>query len=269
MDAETDADLVQHIAEARLMLAQKLFDEGAYEDAVVAFGAVLEFVPNSVDARRGLEGAQRGLDLQTLDIPAKPEGSAAAQEPQVLQHLVAQHLSAEAASATPGGEQGEQVALEKPGKGEAAAQQAAGIELVFEEEGSIGILFEAASDLAPITVGKIKPDSQAARDVHKLAGLREGLILASVQGQPVTHLPFNDTLKLLSFLGRPLRLGFREAVDPTDAVSVAVVAAATPPRSYAAHLHAAGHPRADAHVGRCVARVPRIRVAQRALPRRA
>jgi vacuolar protein 8 len=74
MDAESDADLVQHIAEARLMLAQKLFDEGAYEDAVVAFGAVLEFVRRL--ARRGLEGAQRGLDIGT----ARQRAIAAAEE---------------------------------------------------------------------------------------------------------------------------------------------------------------------------------------------
>ena len=83
---EMEAEMVEHITAARVALGDKLFDEGAYADAVVAFAAALEFAPESEVARRGLEKAQRGLDIQTLRLPEHGDGS----EPQVLQHLVAQ-----------------------------------------------------------------------------------------------------------------------------------------------------------------------------------
>ena len=82
----------------------------------------------------------------------------------------------------------------------------------FEEEGGLGITFvkhdacEPGSELRVrlIIVLDVVADSAAAR----IAALRAGLVLSSVQDQPVAGLGFKATMDLIKAAGRPLRLGF-------------------------------------------------------------
>eukprot|EP01047_Picozoa_sp_COSAG01_P023103 COSAG01_NODE_1392_length_10483_cov_26.368163_13_plen_471_part_00 len=80
------------------------------------------------------------------------------------------------------------------------------IELCFEDEGALGILFGAADESSPTVVRRIKAGSQA--EVHVPAGLRQGLILSRVNGDDVTSLCFDEILRLVDTPTRPLRLTF-------------------------------------------------------------
>ena len=221
---DNDDDVVRHVVTERIALASQLFDAAQYEDAVVAYKAALAMpeIPSELhgQATRGLEQSERGLAMQPLDLPTESSG-----EPQVLEHLLRSHLSDSAGPE-------EAAEAEDPQAQTPRSPDAKELEVVFEETGPIGILFEAASDYAPITVGEVKPASQAA-SVKLPSGrmvITKGLVLRRVQGQSIDGLKFQNTLELLQNQERPLSLTFdRGAVSPSGSPQQRPSPASPPP----------------------------------------
>eukprot|EP01046_Picozoa_sp_COSAG06_P046645 COSAG06_NODE_6638_length_2843_cov_1.221129_2_plen_779_part_00 len=82
----------------------------------------------------------------------------------------------------------------------------------FEEEGSLGILFQADDEYGAVTIGGIGDGSAAERlgggGEGGQGGLEVGMVLVSVQGRVVVGMPFEEVLDILMEQGRPLTLGF-------------------------------------------------------------
>ena len=93
-----------------------------------------------------------------------------------------------------------------PGQGAVpTGGEATGVELVFEEEGSLGIAFAQFGDDKPAEIEAITAGGLASK--HKRAdSLKPGMVLASVQGKPVAS--FKQGVEAIKASKRPLSLRF-------------------------------------------------------------
>ena len=76
-------------------------------------------------------------------------------------------------------------------------------------------MWQAVSEYAPITIGQVKPASQAS----ERSELVRGLALLRVQGQSIQSLKFEQALQLLSNQQRPLKLTFSREPIPSPPAS--------------------------------------------------
>jgi hypothetical protein len=91
------------------------------------------------------------------------------------------------------------------------------VEATFEAPGWLGLVFQ--SGVVPLAIARIAADGLAADPAHDL---RQGMVLATVQGQAVEGRGYAEILGLLR-APRPLTLGFFNARS-----SVAIAPAAAP-----------------------------------------
>lgn len=90
--------------------------------------------------------------------------------------------------------------LPKPTGGEAL-----GVELVFEDEGSLGIAFAQFGDDKPAEIESLKPGGLAATHAQG-DKLKPGMVLTAVQGKPVAN--FKQGIDAIKKASRPLSLRF-------------------------------------------------------------
>ena len=90
--------------------------------------------------------------------------------------------------------------LPKPTGGEAL-----GVELVFEDEGSLGIAFAQFGDDKPAEIESLKPGGLAATHAQG-DKLKPGMVLTAVQGKPVAN--FKQGIGAIQKASRPLSLRF-------------------------------------------------------------
>eukprot|EP01046_Picozoa_sp_COSAG06_P005262 COSAG06_NODE_233_length_19608_cov_129.527244_8_plen_380_part_00 len=83
--------------------------------------------------------------------------------------------------------------------------EALGVELLFEEEGSLGIAFAQFGDDKPAEVESIKPGGLASAHAQGNK-LKPGMVLTAVQGKPVAN--FKQSIAAIKKAGRPLSLRF-------------------------------------------------------------
>lgn len=222
--ANDDEDVMALLVNSRLDIAESLFQQAAYSDAVVAYQAALALAPENEMARAGLKQAS----LYAANPPTEPAVPAA--EPTSVEPQVPDNSHPE-----------EQEVEREPDTNSAPddAPSADELDVEFHKQGSIGILFEvsspgalppgaasdawqpaaeifagvvqAVSEYAPITIGQVKPASQASERTE----LVRGMALLRVQGESIKGLRFEQALALLSKQQRPLKLTFSREPIPS------------------------------------------------------
>jgi hypothetical protein len=134
--ADDDADVMTLLVNSRLDIAESLFTQAAYDDAVVAYEAALALAPDNEAASEGLKQSR----LYAANPPAEPAAPAApaepvdepkSEEPQVLNNLLRSHL--EGLEADDG-----------PDATDPAVLSEDEMDVEFHQQGSIGILFEVS-----------------------------------------------------------------------------------------------------------------------------
>jgi hypothetical protein len=126
--ADDDADVMTLLVNSRLDIAESLFNQAAYDDAAVAYEAALALAPDNKVASEGLKQSR----LNAANPPAAPFEEPQPEEPQVLNNLLRSHLEGLEAEGGPD-------ANTDPG-----ALSADEMDVVFHNQGSIGILFEVS-----------------------------------------------------------------------------------------------------------------------------
>lgn len=195
-----EVEAAQHVANTRVELGSRMLARGAYEDAKVAFGSVLQLGDSPTKAtlelaERGLAEAEVGEFLSPEDLAGHGVLPVTAEE---VQALLKTHL---------GGQQPRRSsALLSPRSPSAAVTRVtAQFEVVFTQPGSIGLVLKSAADRQPVRVADIVAGSPAALQPR----IRPGLVLHAVRGEVVEGESFGRITQMVTAQDRPLVLGFR------------------------------------------------------------